>query len=105
MNKIQANEIAASAICHLDGKWENTTFYNLSWVPSIESIDCPGLSMIYQSCTNEWCVYIEPKGYYGSGKTPNMALSTCRKELEKEAIKIQQSLFDTQQIIDLISDK
>lgn len=102
MNKTQANEIATSAICHLEGNWKNITFYNLEWVPNIESVNCPGMTMMYSKGSDDWTVYIEPKGYYASGKTPNLALSNCRKVLKEEESKIKQWLLDTQQIISLI---
>ena len=103
MNKAQASEIATSAICHLDGRWKNISFYNLRWTPQIESLDCPGMTMMYSVDDADWSVYIEPKGYYASGKTPNIAISNCRKVLKEEETKIKQWLFDTQQIINLIA--
>lgn len=105
MNKTQANEIATSTICHLEGNWRNTTFYNFGWVSSIENVNCPGMTMIYAKGCDDWSVYIEPRGYYASGKTPNLALSNCRKALKEEESKIKQVLFDTQQIINLIENK
>ena len=102
MNKTQANEIATSAICHLDGRWKNVTFYNLEWIPQIENSNYPGMTMVHSAGDADWSVYIEPKGYYASGKTPNLALSNCRKALKEEETKIKQRLFDVQQTISLI---